>query len=102
MRKLVVMLSVLWLTPFPALGAGLGAVVEVEIKNMACPVCARAVGERISALPGVQDVKISLKTDTARVVMVPGQKPDVETIKKAIAAAGFEPGAATVQPKDQK
>jgi copper chaperone CopZ len=102
MRKLVVMLSVLWLTPFPALGAEPGAVVEVEIKNMACPVCARAVGERISTLPGVQDVKISLKTDTARVVMAPGQKPNVEQIRKAVAEAGFEPGAVTIQPKDQK
>lgn len=97
MRKLAVMLSVLWLMPFPALGAGPGAAVEVEIKNKACPVCARAVGERISALPGVQDVKISLKTDTARVVIVPGQKPDVEQIRKAVAEAGFEPGAATVK-----
>jgi copper chaperone CopZ len=97
MRKLVVMLSVLWLTSFPALGAEPGAVVEVEIKNMACPICARTVGERISTLPGVQDVKISLKTDTARVVMAPGQKPDVESIRKAVAEAGFEPGVATVK-----
>lgn len=102
MRKLMVVLSALWLVPFSAVAAGTGTVVEVQIKNMACPVCARAVGERISALPGVQDVKISLKTDTARVVMAAGQKPDVEAIKKAIATAGFEPGAATVQPKDQK
>lgn len=100
MRRLAVMLSVLWLMPFPALGAGSGAIVEVEIKNMACPVCARAMGERISALPGVLDVKISLKTDTARVVMASGRKPDVESIRKAVAEAGFEPGAATV--KDRK
>lgn len=97
MKKLVVMLSVLWLMPFPTLGAEPEAVVEVEIKNMACPICARAVGEKISKLPGVQDVKISLKTDTARVVMAPGQKPDVESIRKAVADAGFEPGAATVK-----
>lgn len=102
MRRLGVMLSVLWLIPFPALGAGPGAVVEVEIKNMACPVCARAVGERISALPGVQDVKINLKTDTARVVMAPGHRPDVERIRQAVTEAGFEPGAATVQPEDRK
>lgn len=102
MRKLVAMLPVLWLMPLPASGAGPGAVVEVEIKNMACPVCARSVGERISELSGVQDVKISLKTDTARVVMAPGQKPDVEGIRKAVAKAGFEPGAVTIQPQAQK
>lgn len=102
MRKLVVMLPVLWFVPLLAFGAEPVTVVEVEIKNMACPICARAVGERISELPGVQDVKISLKTDTARVVMAPGRKPDVEAIKKAIATAGFEPGTVAVQPKDQK
>ncbi len=102
MRKLMVVFLALWFVPLPAVAAGPGAVVEAQIKNMACPACARAVGERISELPGVQDVKISLKTDTARVVMAPGRRPDVEAIKKAIAAAGFEPGAATVHPKDQK
>ncbi len=69
------------------------AVVEVEIRNMACPVCARAVGERLRNLPGVQDVKISLKTDTARVVMAPGHKPDPGQLRKAVSDAGFEPGA---------
>ena len=73
-----------------------GVVAEVEIKNMACPICARTVGERLSKLPGVQDVKISLKTDTARVVMAPGQKPDAEQIRRAVTEAGFEAGAVTL------
>lgn len=102
MRRLIVVLSALWLVPLLGIAGGSGAVVEAQIKNMTCPVCARAVGERISKLPGVQDVKISLKTDTARVVMLPGQKPDVEAIKKEITAAGFEPGTVTIQPKNQK
>lgn len=90
-----------WLAVLPASADGGGVVVEAEIKNMACPVCARAIGERISALPGVQDVKISLKTDTARIVMAAGRKPDVEAIKRAIAEAGFAPGAVTVAPTGQ-
>jgi len=102
MRILMIVVSALWsMAALPASAEGAGVVVEAQIKNMACPVCARAVGERISALPGVQDVKISLKTDTARVVMAAGRKPDVEAIKKAIAEAGFEPGTVTVAPKGQ-
>lgn len=100
MRKLVLVLWALWLAALPALAAESAAVVDIEIKNMACPVCARTVGERLKVLPGVRDVKISLKTDTARVVMAPGQKPDMEQIRKTVAKAGFEPGVATV--KDEK
>ena len=100
MRKLVLVLWTLWLAALPAIAAESGAVVDIEIKNMVCPVCARTVGERLKVLPGVRDVKINLKTDTARVVMAPGQKPDVEQIRKTVTKAGFEPGVATV--KDEK
>jgi len=96
MRKLVMLLSILWFAPVAVPAAGPGAVVEVEIKNMACPLCARTMAERLGGLPGVQDVKISLKTDTARVVMAPGQKPDVARMRKVIADAGFEAGAVKV------
>jgi copper chaperone CopZ len=85
-----------------AIAAESGAVAEVEIKNMVCPICARSVGERLSKLPGVQDVKISLKTDTARLVMAPGHKPDAEQIRKAVTEAGFEAGAITLPTAGQK
>jgi copper chaperone CopZ len=85
-----------------AIAAESGAVAEVEIKNMACPICARSVGERLSKLPGVQDVKISLKTDTARVVMAPGRQPDAESLRKAVKDAGFEAGAVTLHAAGQK
>lgn len=85
-----------------AIAAESGAVAEVKIKNMVCPVCARSVGERLRKLPGVHDVKINLKTDTARVVMAPGQKPDAGQIRKAVTDAGFEAGAVTLPSADQK
>lgn len=84
------------------LAAEPGLVAEVEIKNMACPICARAVGERLRQVPGVQDVKISLKTDTARVVMTPGHRPDAEQLRKAVSEAGFEAGAVTSLPPSEK
>lgn len=99
MRILMAVFSALWFVPSAILAGDAGVVIEAQIKNMACPVCARAAGERLRALPGVQDVKISLKTDTARVVMASGRKPDTEAIKKAIADAGFEPGTVTVTPE---
>ena len=79
-----------------------GAVAEVEIKNMVCPICARSVGERLHILPGVQDVKINLKADTAHVVMLPGRKPDAGQIRKAVTDAGFEAGAVTLPTVGQK
>lgn len=101
MRKLVMMISVLWFVTLPAFGAEPVTVVVIEIKNMACAVCARTVIERLIALPGVQDVEINLKTDTAHVVMAPGRKPDVERIRKTVAVAGFKSGVVMVQSKRQ-
>lgn len=97
MRTLVVLLSALWF----AAPVFAGTVVELDIKNMACPCCARAVGERLAGLPGVEDV-ISLKTDTARVVMAPGRKPDLARMRKAVTDAGFEAGAVTVIEQEER
>lgn len=99
MRTLFVLLSGLW---FAAPVFAGGAVVELEIKKMACPLCARTVGERLAGLPGVENVKISLKTDTARVIMAPGRKPDVAQMREVIADAGFEAGAVTVTEQEDR
>lgn len=101
MNKLLATWLFLALAP-AALAAESGAVAEVEIKNMACPICVRAVGERLRQMPGVQDVKISLKTDTARVVMAPGHRPNAEQLRKAVSEAGFEAGAVTLPPSPDK
>ena len=85
-----------------AIAAESGAVAEIEIRNMACPTCVRSVGERLRKLPGVQDVKISLKTGGARVVMAPGQKPDVQQIRQTVTDLGFDAGAVALFPAGQK
>lgn len=72
-------------------------VVEIEIKNMSCPVCARTISERLRATPGVTKAKVSLKQKKATVVLASGQAPDAARLKQVIAEAGFETGNATVR-----
>lgn len=71
-------------------------VVEVDIKNMSCPVCARTIGERLRATPGVVKAEVSLRRKKATVVLAPGQVPDPGRLKQVISDAGFEAVDATV------
>lgn len=72
-------------------------VVEIGIKNMSCPVCARTISERLRATPGVTKAEVSLKQKKATVVLAPGRIPDPGRLKQVIAEAGFEAGDATVR-----
>lgn len=94
MRQWIFLLGAL-LSATPAVAEQ--TVVEVDIKNMSCPVCARTIGERLRATPGVAKAEVSLRHKKATVVLAPGQTPDPARLKQVIAEAGFEAGDATVR-----
>jgi copper chaperone CopZ len=72
--------------------AGDGQVVDIQVKGMSCPFCVYGVEKRLKGLPGVDSASVDLKLSRARIVMQPGQEPDLEKIRKAITDAGFTPG----------
>lgn len=96
MRQWIFLLGAL-LSTTPAVAEQAVVEVEVEIKNMSCPVCARTISERLRATPGVAKAEVSLKHKKATVVLAPGQAPDPARLKQVIAEAGFEAGETTVR-----
>jgi len=60
----------------------------VTIKGMSCQHCVASVTKALEAIDGVTDVKVDLAAKTATYGET---KPvDLQTVKKAIAAIGFE------------
>lgn len=71
-------------------------VVEIEVTGMTCPFCVYGTEKKLNKLPGVDAAEVSLKNKKARILMKPGEKAEIEAIRKAIVDAGFTPGEATV------
>ena len=93
MRKLLLLLSLLlpiWV------GAAEPVTVDVQVQGMSCPFCVYGVQKSLRKLPGVASAQVDLKSGHASVIMLPGQEPDVEAIRKAILDAGFTPKDVTV------
>lgn len=95
MRLIVpVLIGLLWL---PAtLNAADQEVVEIAVSGLACPFCAYGLEKNLIKLAEVETATIDLAANSARVILKPGQKADLEAIKKAITKAGFTPGEADV------
>ena len=62
---------------------------------MSCPFCVYGVEKNLKRIPGVQSADVDLKAGRARVLMQPGQEPDLERFREAILDAGFTPGKVT-------
>jgi copper chaperone len=60
----------------------------IKIKGMSCQHCVAAVTKALSGIEGISDVKVNLEKGSASFTENAPIAP--ETIKKAIAAIGFE------------
>jgi copper chaperone len=63
--------------------------IAYTVPGMHCAHCERAVGDELSAVPGVRSVDVDLET---KLVVVRGDALDDAALRAAIAAAGYEPG----------
>ncbi|NJB67383.1 copper chaperone [Desulfobaculum xiamenense] len=63
---------------------------SIEVKGMSCQHCVASVTKALSAVPGVKDLKVSL--DDGRATFEEASPVDMDAVRKAIAAIGFEPG----------
>lgn len=64
----------------------------VEVKGMSCQHCVMSVTKALNAVPNVKDVAVDLGAGKA--TFAEAGPVDLEAVKKAIADAGFEVGAA--------
>jgi copper chaperone CopZ len=95
MPRLIALLVGL-LTVTPPVWAEEPQVIEVEVTGMTCPFCVYGTEKKLTRLPSVAQVQVSLKSKKARIHMTPGAKADIEAIRKAILDAGFTPGEVTL------
>jgi copper chaperone len=60
---------------------------RLKVEGMSCQHCVSAVNDALSALPGVEKVKVDLKKGEAKVQH--GVEVSVQALKDAVVAAGF-------------
>ena len=63
--------------------------VELKIEGMTCGGCVSSVTRTLQAVPGVQQVEVSLAEARARVSYDPAQTGPVE-MKRAVERAGYD------------
>lgn len=66
-----------------------GVETKVHIKGMTCPSCAASVERELKALPQVASVSISLKQNTATIILKEGQVLSENQVKGAVEKAGY-------------
>lgn len=74
------------LQTFPPLDIGIG--------GMTCASCVARVEKALKKVPGVQAATVNLATESARVVVAPGEQMEAR-LRRAIRDAGYEPRAAS-------
>jgi Cu+-exporting ATPase len=66
---------------------------DIGVGGMTCASCVGRVERALKKVPGVQSVAVNLATESARIVVVPGEQIDAR-LRRAVRDAGYEPRAA--------
>lgn len=100
MKTTLILITLLWL-PMTVTAEG-GQVMQIGVSGMVCGFCSASVEKKLKALPGVQQVNVSLEDKRAQIVMAAGQSLDADSVRKIIADAGFTPGEITTRPGESR
>ena len=66
---------------------------DIGIGGMTCASCVARVEKALKKVPGVQSATVNLATESARIVVAPGEALDAR-LRRAVRDAGYEPRAA--------
>lgn len=70
---------------------------RLTVFGMDCAPCAYGIEKGLLALPGVEDVKVSLNDGYTEVTLAPDAKTSLADIRQVVLDNGFTPKAATVR-----
>jgi Cu+-exporting ATPase len=74
-------------TPSPV-----SSTLDIGVGGMTCASCVGRVERALKKVPGVQSVAVNLATESARIVVAPGEQIDAR-LRRAVRDAGYEPRA---------
>ncbi|MBP9737566.1 MAG: heavy-metal-associated domain-containing protein, partial [Rhodoferax sp.] len=66
--------------------------IDLGIHGMTCASCVARAERALKKIPGVQEVAVNLATESARVMVVPGDNMEAR-LRRAVRDAGYEPVA---------
>ena len=69
------------------------APLDIGIGGMTCASCVSRVEKALKKVPGVQEVAVNLATESARILVTPGEQMEAR-LRRAVRDAGYEPRAA--------
>lgn len=72
----------------------LPAPLDIGIGGMTCASCVARVEKALKKVPGVQTATVNLATESARIVVAPGEQMEAR-LRRAVRDAGYEPRAAS-------
>lgn len=75
--------------------------IEVQVHGMTCAFCVDSLERKLSVLPSVTNVQVSLKAGKVR-LDTGDNPPKIDAIEKAILDAGFTPVKVTVLSDDNE
>ncbi len=67
--------------------------IDIGIHGMTCASCVARAERALKKVPGVQEVAVNLATESARILVTPGDATEAR-LKRAVRDAGYEPVAA--------
>lgn len=80
-------------TPRPSITTVTSYSVDIGIGGMTCASCVSRVEKALRKVPGVQEATVNLATESARIVIAPGEQMEAR-LRRAVRDAGYEPRAA--------
>ncbi len=85
-RNMVMTLMLLLLLP---VANAASAVYSLKVDGLACPFCAYGIEKKLSAIDGVEDIKVDIKEGQVIVTMADGTSLSEQRARQAVKDAGF-------------
>jgi periplasmic mercuric ion binding protein len=100
MKRISLTLTLLFALLLPVIAAEM-TTATVKLPTLQCGMCKRTIETKVTGLEGLQSIVVDVETKTATVVFDP-EVTNIESIEKAISAAGYDANEVKADARAQK